>query len=163
MYDLYFKMDIFKKEVYFFSVSSPSDKKLIHTYTFDDIMYMADDYFTGNYENKLQGLYNLMMKQIDVEENQDVQDLEKRLETEFDGNIFAEICLNVLYGTYQKQKDNMIHLGIINSLIDTVSQKFTLQTKSKIESTFKAITNSMNKLSEYADNDFRYTSEIIFK
>ena len=28
--NIFFKIDVFKKEVYFFSVSSPSDKKLLH-------------------------------------------------------------------------------------------------------------------------------------
>ena len=163
MKNIYFNIDVFKREVYFFSVSSPTKRELIHTYTFDDMMYMAEDYATGDYQKKLQGLYDLMMKQIDSEEDEQVQALTRQLDNEFKENIFASVCLSILYGTYQNQKDTLKHLGIIGSLMDSVSQKFTLQVKGNIESKFSEITNSMNNFIDCVNNDFRHTPETTFK
>ena len=126
--NIFFKIDVFKKEVYFFSVSSPSDKKLIHTYSFDSVLQMADDYFIGNYEGKLQSLYDLMIakiQQLEIkekpfyivknldEEYKDIEDLEKQLEAEFDGNIFAKISLSVLSRKFIKQRDYLVLLEIL--------------------------------------------------
>ena len=162
MKNIYFNIDVFKREVYFFSVSSPTKRELIHTYTFDDMMYMAEDYATGDYQKKLQGLYDLMMKQIDSEEDEQVQALSRQLDNEFKENIFASVCLSILYGTYQNQKDTLNHLGIIGSLMDSVSQKFTLQVKGNIESKFSEITNSMNNFIDCVNNDFQHTPKKIF-
>ena len=163
MKNIYFNIDVFKREVYFFSVSSPTKRELIHTYTFDDMMYMAEDYATGGYQKKLQGLYDLMMEQIENKEDEQVQALTRQLDNEFKENIFASVCLSILYGTYQNQKDTLNHLGIIGSLMDSVSQKFTLQVKGNIESKFSEITNSMNNFIDCVNNDFRHTPETIFK
>ena len=163
MKNIYFNIDVFKREVYFFSVSSPTKRELIHTYTFDDMMYMAEDYATGGYQKKLQGLYDLMMEQIENKEDEQVQALSRQLEKEFKENIFASVCLSILYGTYQNQKDTLNHLGIIGSLMDSVSQKFTLQAKGNIESKFSEITNSMNNFIDCVNNDFRHTPETTFK
>ena len=163
MKNIYFNIDVFKREVYFFSVSSPTKRELIHTYTFDDMMYMAEDYATGGYQKKLQGLYDLMMEQIDSEGDEQVQALTRQLDNEFKENIFASVCLSILYGTYQNQKDTLNHLGIIGSLMDSVSQKFTLQVKGNIESKFSEITNSMNNFIDCVNNDFRHTPETTFK
>ena len=163
MDNIYFNIDVFKREVYFFSVSSPTKRELIHTYTFDDMMYMAEDYATGGYQKKLQGLYDLMMEQIENKEDEQVQALTRQLDNEFKENIFASVCLSILYGTYQNQKDTLNHLGIIGSLIDSVSQKITLQVKGKIESKFSEITNSMNNFTDCVNNDFQHTPEKIFK
>ena len=163
MKNIYFNIDVFKREVYFFSVSSPTKRELIHTYTFDDMMYMAEDYATGGYQKKLQGLYDLMMEQIENKEDEQVQALTRQLDNEFKENIFASVCLSILYGTYQNQKDTLNHLGIIGSLMDSVSQKFTLQVKGNIESKFSEITNSMNNFIDCVNNDFRHTPETTFK
>ena len=163
MKNIYFKIDVFKRELHFFSVSSPTKKELIHTYTFDDMMYMAEDYATGDYQKKLQGLYDLMMEQIENKEDEQVQALTRQLDNEFKENIFASVCLSILYGTYQNQKDTLNHLGIIGSLMDSVSQKFTLQVKGNIESKFSEITNSMNNFIDCVNNDFRHTPETTFK
>ena len=163
MKNIYFNIDVFKREVYFFSVSSPTKRELIHTYTFDDMMYMAEDYATGGYQKKLQGLYDLMMEQIENKEDEQVQALTRQLDNEFKENIFASVCLSILYGTYQNQKDTLNHLGIIGSLMDSVSQKFTLQVKDNIESKFSEITNSMNNFIDCVNNDFRHTPETTFK
>ena len=163
MDNIYFKIDVFKRELHFFSVSSPTKKELIHTYTFDDMMYMAEDYSAGDYQEKLQGLYDLMMKQIDSEEDEQVQALTRQLDNEFKENIFASVCLSILYGTYQNQKDTLNHFGIIGSLMDSVSQKFTLQVKGNIESKFSEITNSMSNFIDCVNNDFQHTPERIFK
>ena len=163
MKNIYFNIDVFKREVYFFSVSSPTKRELIHTYTFDDMMYMAEDYATGGYQKKLQGLYDLMMEQIENKEDEQVQALTRQLDNEFKENIFASVCLSILYGTYQNQKDTLNHLGIIGSLMDSVSQKFTLQVKGNIESKFSEITNSMNNFIDCVNNDFRHTPERIFQ
>ena len=163
MKNIYFNIDAFKREVYFFSVSSPPKRELIHTYTFDDMMYMAEDYATGGYQKKLQGLYDLMMEQIENKEDEQVQALTRQLDNEFKENIFASVCLSILYGTYQNQKDTLNHLGIIGSLMDSVSQKFTLQVKGNIESKFSEITNSMNNFIDCVNNDFRHTPETTFK
>ena len=163
MKNIYFNIDAFKREVYFFSVSSPTKRELIHTYTFDDMMYMAEDYSAGDYQEKLQGLYDLMMKQIDSEEDEQVQALTRQLDNEFKENIFASVCLSILYGTYQNQKDTLNHFGIIGSLMDSVSQKFTLQVKGNIESKFSEITNSMSNFIDCVNNDFQHTPERIFK
>ena len=163
MKNIYFNIDVFKREVYFFSVSSPTKRELIHTYTFDDMMYMAEDYATGDYQKKLQGLYDLMMEQIENKEDEQVQALTRQLDNEFKENIFASVCLSILYGTYQNQKDTLNHLGIIGSLMDSVSQKFTLQVKGNIESKFSEITNSMNNFIDCVNNDFRHTPETTFK
>ena len=136
---------------------------MIHTYTFDDMMYMAEDYATGGYQKKLQGLYDLMMEQIENKEDEQVQALTRQLDNEFKENIFASVCLSILYGTYQNQKDTLNHLGIIGSLMDSVSQKFTLQVKGNIESKFSEITNSMNNFIDCVNNDFRHTPETTFK
>ena len=96
MDNIYFNIDVFKREVYFFSVSSPTKRELIHTYTFDDMMYMAEDYATGDYQKKLQGLYDLMMEQIENKEDEQVQALTKQLEKEFKKNIFASVCKKIL-------------------------------------------------------------------
>ena len=163
MKNIYFNIDVFKREVYFFSVSSPTKRELIHTYTFDDMMYMAEDYATGGYQKKLQGLYDLMMEQIENKEDEQVQALTRQLDNEFKENIFASVCLSILYGTYQNQKDTLNHLGIIGSLMDSVSQKFTLQVKGNIESKFSEITNSMNNFIDCVNNDFQNTPETTFK
>ncbi|MBQ5562010.1 MAG: hypothetical protein IIT39_01305 [Clostridia bacterium] len=163
MNNIYFNIDVFKRKVYFFSVSSPPKRELIHTYTFDDMMYMADNYSTGDYQKKLQGLYDLMMKQIDDKEDEQVQSLTRQLDNEFKENIFASVCLSILYSTYQNQKDTLNHLGVINSFIDSVSQKITLQVKGKIESKFSEITNSMNNFIDCVNNDFQHTPERIFQ
>ena len=163
MKNIYFNIDVFKREVYFFSVSSPTKKELIHTYTFDDMMYMAEDYATGDYQKKLQGLYDLMMEQIENKEDEQVQALTKQLEKEFKKNIFASVCLSILYGTYQKQEDILNRLGIIGSFIDGISQKITLHIKDNIESKFSEITNLMNNFIDCANNDFQHTPERIFK
>ena len=163
MDNIYFNIDVFKREVYFFSVSSPTKRELIHTYTFDDMMYMAEDYATGGYQKKLQGLYDLMMEQIENKEDEQVQALTRQLDNEFKENIFASVCLSILYGTYQNQKDTLNHLGIIGSFIDSISQKITLQVKDKIESKFSEITNSMNSFIDCVNNDFQHTPETIFK
>ena len=163
MKNIYFKIDVFKRELHFFSVSSPTKKELIHTYTFDDMMYMAEDYATGDYQKKLQGLYDLMMEQIENKEDEQVQALTKQLEKEFKKNIFASVCLSILYGTYQKQEDILNRLGIIGSFIDGISQKITLHIKDNIESKFSEITNLMNNFIDCANNDFQHTPEKIFK
>ena len=163
MNNIYFNIDVFKRKVYFFSVSSPPKRELIHTYTFDDMMYMAEDYSTGDYQKKLQGLYDLMMEQIENKEDEQVQALTRQLDNEFKENIFASVCLSILYGTYQNQKDTLNHLGIIGSLMDSVSQKFTLQVKGNIESKFSEITNSMNNFIDCVNNDFQNTPETTFK
>ena len=163
MKNIYFNIDVFKREVYFFSVSSPTKRELIHTYTFDDMMYMAEDYATGDYQKKLQGLYDLMMEQIENKEDEQVQALTKQLEKEFKKNIFASVCLSILYGTYQKQEDILNRLGIIGSFIDGISQKITLHIKDNIESKFSEITNLMNNFIDCANNDFQHTPERIFK
>ena len=163
MDNIYFKIDVFKRELHFFSVSSPTKKELIHTYTFDDMMYMAEDYATGDYQKKLQGLYDLMMEQIENKEDEQVQALTKQLEKEFKKNIFASVCLSILYGTYQKQEDILNRLGIIGSFIDGISQKITLHIKDNIESKFSEITNLMNNFIDCANNDFQHTPERIFK
>jgi len=163
MKNIYFKIDVFKRELHFFSVSSPTKKELIHTYTFDDMMYMAEDYATGDYQKKLQGLYDLMMEQIENKEDEQVQALTKQLEKEFKKNIFASVCLSILYGTYQKQEDILNRLGIIGSFIDGISQKITLHIKDNIESKFSEITDLMNNFIDCANNDFQHTPERIFK
>lgn len=163
MNNIYFNIDVFKRKVYFFSVSSPPKRELIHTYTFDDMMYMADDYSTGDYQKKLQGSYDLMMEQIENKEDEQVQALARQLEKEFKKNIFANVCLSILYSTYQNQKDTLSHLGVINSFIDSVSQKITLQVKGKIESKFSEITNSMSNFIDCVNNDFQNTPETTFK
>ena len=163
MDNIYFKIDVFKRELHFFSVSSPTKKELIHTYTFDDMMYMAEDYATGDYQKKLQGLYDLMMEQIENKEDEQVQALTKQLEKEFKKNIFASVCLSILYGTYQKQEDILNRLGIIGSFIDGISQKITLHIKDNIESKFSEITDLMNNFIDCANNDFQHTPERIFK
>ena len=163
MKNIYFKIDVFKRELHFFSVSSPTKKELIHTYTFDDMMYMAEDYATGDYQKKLQGLYDLMMEQIENKEDEQVQALTKQLEKEFKKNIFASVCLSILYGTYQKQEDILNRLGIIGSFIDGISQKITLHLKDNIESKCREITNLMNNFIDCANNDFQHTPERIFK
>ena len=163
MDNIYFNIDVFKREVYFFSVSSPTKRELIHTYTFDDMMYMAEDYATGDYQKKLQGLYDLMMEQIENKEDEQVQALTKQLEKEFKKNIFASVCLSILYGTYQKQEDILNRLGIIGSFIDGISQKITLHIKDNIESKFSEITDLMNNFIDCANNDFQHTPERIFK
>jgi len=162
MKNIYFNIDVFKREVYFFSVSSPTKRELIHTYTFDDMMYMAEDYSTGDCQKKLQGLYDLMMEQIENKEDEQVQALSRQLDNEFKENIFASVCLSILYGTYQNQKDTLNHLGIIGSFIDSISQKITLQVKGNIESKFSEITNSMNNFIDCVNNDFQNTPERIF-
>ena len=162
MKNIYFNIDVFKREVYFFSVSSPTKRELIHTYTFDDMMYMAEDYATGDYQKKLQGLYDLMMKQIDSEEDEQVQALSRQLEKEFKENIFASVCLSILYGLYQNQRDTL-YLRIIKLPINSISQKITSQVKSTIESKFSEVINSMNNFIDCVNNDFQHTPERIFK
>ena len=162
MDNIYFKIDVFKRELHFFSVSSPTKKELIHTYTFDDMMYMAEDYATGDYQKKLQGLYDLMMEQIENKEDEQVQALTKQLEKEFKKNIFASVCLSILYGTYQKQEDILNRLGIIGSFIDGISQKITLHIKDNIESKFSEITNLMNNFIDCVNIDFQHTPKKIF-
>ena len=161
MDNIYFKIDVFKRELHFFSVSSPTKKELIHTYTFDDMMYMAEDYATGDYQKKLQGLYDLMMKQIDSEEDEQVQALSRQLEKEFKENIFASVCLSILYGLYQNQRDTL-YLRIIKLPINSISQKITSQVKSTIESKFSEVINSMNNFIDCVNNDFQHTPKKIF-
>ena len=188
--NIFFKIDVFKKEVYFFSVSSPSDKKLIHTYSFDSVLQMADDYFIGNYEGKLQSLYDLMIakiQQLDIkekpfyivknfdEEYKDIEDLEKQLEAEFDGNIFAKISLSVLSRKFIKQRDYLVLLEVLvddeflvkclveRNVFDSIIFVSVMMAKRELEKVYTEIINSMNRLSEYVGNDFRNTSEIIFK
>ena len=161
MKNIYFNIDVFKREVYFFSVSSPTKRELIHTYTFDDMMYMAEDYATGDYQKKLQGLYDLMMKQIDSEEDEQVQALSRQLEKEFKENIFASVCLSILYGLYQNQRDTL-YLRIIKLPINGISQKITSQVKSTIESKFSEVINSMNNFIDCVNNDFQHTPKKIF-
>ena len=161
MKNIYFNIDAFKREVYFFSVSSPPKRELIHTYTFDDMMYMAEDYATGDYQKKLQGLYDLMMKQIDSEEDEQVQALSRQLEKEFKENIFASVCLSILYGLYQNQRDTL-YLRIIKLPINSISQKITSQVKSTIESKFSEVINSMNNFIDCVNNDFQHTPKKIF-
>ena len=169
MKNIYFNIDVFKREVYFFSVSSPTKRELIHTYTFDDMMYMAEDYSTGDYQKKLQGLYDLMMEQIENKEDEQVQALTRQLDNEFKENIFASVCLSILYGTYQNQRNNLNRLGIVSLLIDITSpknsilQKLKLQVKGIIENKFSEITNLMNNFIDCANNDFQHTPEKIFK
>ena len=162
MKNIYFNIDVFKREVYFFSVSSPTKRELIHTYTFDDMMYMAEDYATGGYQKKLQGLYDLMMEQIENKEDEQVQALSRQLEKEFKENIFASVCLSILYGLYQNQRDTL-YLRIIKLPINSISQKITSQVKSTIESKFSEVINSMNNFIDCVNNDFQHTPERIFQ
>lgn len=167
MSELFFTVNVFKKEVSIFEFSSLTvhyEKTLASKFTFDDMIYMSEYYVEGKYQQKMQDMFDLMLEKIDMKksENQKVIDLKVQLESEFSGNVLANMCLAILFRTYQAQRDNLIHLGIINSLIDGISQKITLQAKSKIESKFKELINAMNTLIKCSENNFQQIPESTF-
>ena len=167
MCELFFTVDVFKKEVNIFEFSSLTvhyEKTLASKFTFDDIIYMSEEYIKGKYQQKMQDICDLMLEKIDMKksENQKVTDLRNQLESEFGGNVLANICLSILFRTYQAQRDELIHLGIVNAFIDGISQKLTLRAKNKIESKFKELTNSMNILIKCSENNFQQVPESTF-
>lgn len=160
MSDLFFTVDVFRKEINIFEFSSQTvhyEKTLASKFTFDDMIYMSEDYAKGEYKQKMADICALMLEKIDMKksENQKVTDLKNQLESEFGGNILANVCLSILFRTYQAQRDDLIHLGIVNAFIDGISQKITSQAKRKIESKFKELTNAMDMLIKCSENNFR--------
>ena len=167
MNKLFFTVDVFKKAVCIFEFSSLTvhyEKTLVSEFTFDDIIYMTEDYIKGKYRQKMQEICDLMLEKIDMKksENQKVTDLKDQLESEFGGNILANICLSILFRTYQAQRNDLIHLGIVNAFIDGISQKLTSQAKSKVESKFKELTNAMDILVKSSENNFQQVPESTF-
>lgn len=167
MGELFFTVDVFKKEVCIFEFSSLTvhyEKILVSKFKFDDMIYMTENYIKGKYHQKMKDICDLMLEKIDMNksENQKVTDLKSQLESEFSGNVLANICLSILFKTYQDQRDYLIHLGIVNAFIDGISQKLTLQAKSKIESKFKELTNAMDILVKSSENNFQQVPESTF-
>ena len=167
MGDLFFTVDVFKKEISVFEFSSRTvhyEKTLASKFTFDDMIYMSEDYVKGEYQKKMQEICNLMLKYVDIEKskNEKITDLKVQLESEFGGNILANICLSILFRTYQAQRNDLIHLGIVNAFIDGISQKLTSQAKSKVESKFKELTSAMDILVKSSENNFQQIPESTF-
>lgn len=125
---------------------------------------MSEDYVKGKYQQKMQDICDLMLEKIDMKksENQKVTDLKVQLESEFTGNFLANMCLSILFRTYQTQRDELIHLGIVNAFIDGISQKITSKAKRKIENKFKELTNVMYMLIKCSENNFQQISESTF-
>lgn len=167
MNDLFFTVDVFKKEISIFEFSSLTvhyEKTLAFKFTFDDMIYMSEDYVKGEYQKKMQEICNLMLKYVDIEKskNEKITDLKVQLETEFGKNILAIICLSILFRTYQAQRDHLVHLGIFKAFKDGITKKITLEAKSIIENKFKELTDAIDMLIKCSENNFQQIPESTF-
>ncbi len=167
MSDLFFTVDVFKKEISIFRFSSLTvhhEKTLASKFTFDDMIYMSEDYVKGEYQQKMQEICNLMLKYVGIEKskNEKIMDMKARLESEFGGNVLAIICLSILFRTYQAQRDHLVHLDIFKSFKDGLTNKITLESKSKIENKFKELTKAMETLIKCSENTFQQIPESTF-
>ena len=62
MGELFFTVDVFKKEVNIFEFSSLTvhyEKTLASKFTFDDMIYMSEEYVKGKYQQKMQDICDL--------------------------------------------------------------------------------------------------------
>ena len=167
MGDLFFTVDVFKKEISVFEFSSRTvhyEKTLASKFTFDDMIYMSEDYVKGEYQKKMQEICNLMLKYVDIEKskNEKITDLKVQLETEFGKNILAIICLSILFRTYQAQRDHLVHLGIFKAFKDGITKKITLEAKSIIENKLKELTDAIDMLIKCSENNFQQIPESTF-
>ena len=167
MSDLFFTVDVFKKEISIFKFSSLTvhhEKTLASKFTFDDMIYMSEDYVKGEYQKKMQEICNLMLKYVDIEKskNEKITDLKVQLETEFGKNILAITCLSILFRTYQAQRDHLVHLGIFKAFKDGITKKITLEAKSIIENKFKELTDAIDMLIKCSENNFQQIPESTF-
>ena len=167
MSKLFFTVDVFKKEVCIFEFSSLTvhyEKILVSKFKFDDMIYMTEDYIKGKYHQKMKDICDLMLEKIDMNksENQKVTDLKSQLESEFSGNVLANICLSILFRTYQAQRDHLVHLDIFKSLKDGLTNKITLESKSIIENKFKELTDAIDMLIKCSENNFQQIPESTF-
>ena len=167
MGDLFFTVDVFKKEISVFEFSSRTvhyEKTLASKFTFDDMIYMSEDYVKGEYQKKMQEICTLMLKYVDIEKskNEKITDLKVQLETEFGKNILAIICLSILFRTYQAQRDHLVHLGIFKAFKDGITKKITLEAKSIIENKLKELTDAIDMLIKCSENNFQQIPESTF-
>lgn len=167
MSNLFFTVDVLKKEISIFKVSSLTvhhEKTLASKFTFDDMIYMSEDYVKGEYQQKMQEICNLMLKYVGIEKskNEKITDMKARLESEFGGNVLAIIFLSILFRTYQAQREHLVHLDIFKSFKDGLTNKITLESKSKIENKFKELTKAMEMLIKCSENTFQQIPESTF-
>ncbi|MGN0499360.1 MAG: hypothetical protein ACI4F6_09930 [Acutalibacteraceae bacterium] len=160
MKELFFSVNVVKKEIYLFNLTSEridAERQLISRFTFDDVIYMTEDYIKGNYQQKLKSLFDLIMKDIDSskKENQKITDLKLSLETEFSQNALMIIYLSILYDTYQCNRNYLLNMGIFESLMDGVSQNVTTDRKNKVKNKYYELAISMATLVDFCKNDFQ--------
>lgn len=185
--DKFFYIDLSERAIYFFKkddiislskdyLSFPiweikQDQK--NKYTFDEFMYMANEFISEEYLFELRKLTDLMTihfqkiskGEVRIIANEEVESLSELLNYEFKDNLFASLTLSVLSATYKDQLDTILNSDVLSAvfrngnsvLLDKIFHILTIQKNQEIKRILFKYTSPIHDLVRYSYNGFQTT------
>lgn len=158
----YYEIDVIKRMISIYYSDIPFDKdNFILTesqaipISFNDMIYLIEDYSCKSYQQEIKELSDMMTQNISYgkKQNLKVSEQYKLLCIKYQTNILARICLDILYSTYEINRNELLHPNFKKPIKELVSDPYK-KAEGEISSSYKNIEASMKQLMLISENNF---------
>ena len=160
--EYYYEIDVIKRMISIYYSDIPFDKdNFILTesqaipISFNDMIYLIEDYSYKSYQQEIKELSDMMTQNISYgkKQNLKVSEQYKLLCIKYQTNILARICLDILYSTYETNRNELLHPDFKKPIKELVSDPYK-KAEGEISSSYKNIEASMKQLMLISENNF---------